>query len=49
LVRQACRSADVDPLDVIDFDLRDLRAKPYLTPYFESIEGSAGREERPQL
>jgi phosphoribosyl-AMP cyclohydrolase len=41
LVGQACRSADVDPADVIAFDLRDLRSKPYLISYFESAEAIA--------
>jgi phosphoribosyl-AMP cyclohydrolase len=37
LVAQACHSTDVDPADLIAADLEDLRAKPYLIPYFESL------------
>jgi phosphoribosyl-AMP cyclohydrolase len=34
LVSQACRSAGVAPHSVIEADLRELRSRPYLTPYF---------------
>jgi phosphoribosyl-AMP cyclohydrolase len=37
LVAQACCSTGVDPADLIAADLKDLRAKPYLIPYFESL------------
>lgn len=36
LVAQACRSAEVDPANLIAADLNDLRAKSYLLPYFAS-------------
>lgn len=36
LVAQACRSAGVDPADLIAADLQDLRSKTYLFPYFAS-------------
>jgi phosphoribosyl-AMP cyclohydrolase len=48
LVGQACRSADLDPAEVIEFDLRDLRSKPYLVPYFESIDVMVNRGADPQ-
>jgi phosphoribosyl-AMP cyclohydrolase len=35
LVAQACHSAGITPIEVITADLSDLRAKPYLAPYFE--------------
>lgn len=41
LVGQACRSADIAPIELTEFDLRDLRTKPYLAPYFASIESTA--------
>lgn len=34
LIGEACRCGGVDPLAVIERDLRDLAARPYLEPYF---------------
>jgi phosphoribosyl-AMP cyclohydrolase/phosphoribosyl-ATP pyrophosphohydrolase len=43
LVARACRSADIAPAAVIEHDLRDLRSKPYLAVYFESMATAANR------
>jgi phosphoribosyl-AMP cyclohydrolase len=43
LVGQACRSVDLDPSELIERDLRDLRSRPYLAPYFEAHEAAAVR------
>ncbi|MEA2594192.1 MAG: phosphoribosyl-AMP cyclohydrolase / phosphoribosyl-ATP pyrophosphohydrolase [Thermomicrobiales bacterium] len=42
LVGQACRSAGVEPSELIATDLHDLRSKPYLTSYFASTEDASG-------
>lgn len=34
LVGQACSSAGIDPLEVVEFDLADLKSRPYLVSYF---------------
>jgi phosphoribosyl-AMP cyclohydrolase len=34
LVGQACRCASLDPLAVVETDLTELKARPYLAPYF---------------
>lgn len=34
IVASACRSIDVDPIELIERDLSDLRSRDYLSPYF---------------
>jgi phosphoribosyl-AMP cyclohydrolase len=38
LVSEACQSGGVDPLTVVESDLRDLVARPYLQPYFAQAQ-----------
>ena len=38
LVGEACRSRRVDPLTVVESDLRDLASRPYLQPYFAQTQ-----------
>jgi phosphoribosyl-AMP cyclohydrolase len=42
LVGQACRSGGVDPLEVVEMDLEELRSRPYLAPYFGESAGYSG-------
>jgi hypothetical protein len=39
LVGQACRVGGVEPLEVIEYDLAELRARPYLAPFFSGERG----------
>jgi phosphoribosyl-AMP cyclohydrolase len=41
LVAQACRSAGVEPAELIAADLDDLHSKAYLIPYFDSIASAS--------
>jgi phosphoribosyl-AMP cyclohydrolase len=47
LVGQACRSSEIDPVEAIEHDLRDLRSKPFLAPYFASVEATTKHRSEP--
>jgi phosphoribosyl-AMP cyclohydrolase len=40
LVAQACRSADVEPAELVQADLAEMRGKPYLTEFFQAAAPS---------
>jgi hypothetical protein len=46
LVGQACATLQVDPLVLVEADLAELRAKPYLAAYFEMITADPGATSR---
>ena len=42
LVAQAAISCGVEPIELFKADLAALRSKPYLAPYFTSVDSATG-------